>query len=131
MGGSVQGQPIVEAHSQVTFVRFRRGEAMLHAEVLHQVALGGNGAANRVLGIFGFEGNANDTETGDSVCTVCYDRPRSVLLLPCRHCSVCSVCLRSLRDERCPLCRSSFSAHILLPLQPVPVPAPPASTAAA
>eukprot|EP00931_Biecheleriopsis_adriatica_P103532 TRINITY_DN78356_c0_g1_i1.p1 TRINITY_DN78356_c0_g1~~TRINITY_DN78356_c0_g1_i1.p1 ORF type:complete len:372 (+),score=59.93 TRINITY_DN78356_c0_g1_i1:164-1117(+) len=95
------------AHSQVSFVRCR---AARRPEVLQQLALG-QGFAHQVQGIFGFE-----DEAGDADCMVCYDRLRSVITLPCRHCSVCAACLRSLRDERCPLCRSSFSAYLLLPL---------------
>merc|ERR1712232_1377162 len=109
----VQGRPVSQAHSEVTLVRFRRDEleaassnaeapiVRLRPEILHQVALG-DSVAHRVLGIFGFE---DEEETGETECMICYDRRRSVLLLPCRHCSVCSSCLRSLRDERCPLCR--------------------------
>lgn len=104
-----------QAHTQVSFVRFKRSEANNSAivpEVLQQVVFGDDGTAHRVLGVFGFE-----EENGEEVdCMICYDRPRSVLLLPCRHCSVCSSCLRSLRDERCPLCRAVFSAYLLFPL---------------
>mmetsp|Transcript_91928 Transcript_91928/g.177036 ORF Transcript_91928/g.177036 Transcript_91928/m.177036 type:complete len:451 (-) Transcript_91928:62-1414(-) len=108
--------PTVQAHTQVSFVRFKCSEASgsaLVPEVLQQVVFGDDGTAHRVLGIFGFE----EEENGEEVdCMICYDRPRSVLLLPCRHCSVCSSCLRSLRDERCPLCRAVFSAYLLFPL---------------
>jgi len=108
--------PTVQAHTQVSFVRFKGSEAgssALVPEVLQQVVFGDDGTAHRVLGVFGFE----EEENGEEVdCMICYDRPRSVLLLPCRHCSVCSSCLRSLRDERCPLCRAVFSAYLLFPL---------------
>uniref|UniRef100_A0A7S4SQ33 RING-type domain-containing protein n=1 Tax=Alexandrium monilatum TaxID=311494 RepID=A0A7S4SQ33_9DINO len=118
-----------DGHTQVTLVRFRRrsaaassrggpaeelGAQALDAEVLQQFALGGSAGARRVLGVFGFE---DEEEAGEAECMVCYDQPRSVVLLPCRHCSVCPSCLRSLRDEQCPLCRSTFSAYLLLPLR--------------
>lgn len=111
--------PGTEGSAEVTFVRFRREESPtrqggLRAEVLHQVVLG-DGFADRILGIYGFEEESADG-TGEVECMICYDRPRSVILMPCRHCSVCCSCLRSLRDERCPLCRSTFSAYLLMPL---------------
>lgn len=107
--------PVAQVRHQATLVKFRREdrEPTWHPEVLHQVAIS-EGSAHRLLGIYGFE----DDEDAD--CKICYDRPRSVLLLPCRHCAVCSSCLRSLRDERCPLCRATFSAYLLFPLNRSP-----------
>lgn len=107
----------IDSHSQVTLVRFKREEAgarALKAEVAQQIIFGDDGA-HRIQGIFGFEGD-RDEETEVWDCQICYDRPKSVLLLPCRHCSVCEFCLRSLRDERCPMCRATFSSYLLLPL---------------
>jgi hypothetical protein len=37
-------------------------------------------------------------------CTVCLDQPRSVTLLPCRHCCVCIQCSTSILN--CPVCRT-------------------------
>jgi len=101
---------------EATLVGFRREERgaetpLLKPEVWHQLALGDE-CAHRELGIYGFEEGEEETD-----CMICYDRPRSVVLLPCRHCSVCSSCLRSLRDERCPLCRATFHAHIQISLR--------------
>lgn len=114
---SVGDTPVIEAHSELTLVKFGRSDSSastMKAEVLHQVIFGAEGA-QRIMGIFGFEGEHQpDSDMWD--CQICYDRPKSVLLLPCRHCSVCELCLRSLRDERCPLCRATFSAYLLLPL---------------
>jgi len=108
---SLLDRPSVQAHTQLSFVRFKGSEAggsALVPEVLQQVVFGDDGTAHRVLGVFGFE----EEENGEEVdCMICYDRPRSILLLPCRHCSVCSSCLRSLRDERCPLCRSTIERY--------------------
>lgn len=111
--GSVEGKQILQARTQVSFVRFRSDATNngLRGEVLHQLALGEDGMAHRLMGIYGFEAEGGDEHD----CMICYDRRRSVLLFPCRHCSVCPTCLRSLRDERCPLCRSIFSAYILFP----------------
>lgn len=113
--GRKSGETVLEA----TFINFRQAEPDdgnttgldLRAEVLHQVVLNDT-SAHHIQGIYGFEEGDNETE-----CMICYDQPRSVLFLPCRHFCVCSSCFRLLRDERCPLCRSVFSAHILLPLK--------------
>lgn len=83
-------------------------------EVMQQVVLT-RGVPRKLMGIFGMEGE-------DVECMVCFDRRRNVIVLPCRHCSVCLPCLRSMRDERCPLCRSTFSAYLLLPLRTGPRP---------
>lgn len=102
-----------EAHGQVTFLRFQSEEGdQLRPEVLHQVVMG-DSFSFRTLGIYGFE---DDEPGGEAECMICYDRQRSVILMPCRHCSVCASCLRALREEKCPLCRSTFSAYLLLPL---------------
>jgi len=103
---------VSQANAQLTFVRLRREDASasLQPEVVRQV-VSSKGAVHQILGIYGFEDGDRETE-----CMVCYDRPRSVVVLPCRHCFVCPPCLRSLREERCPMCRSTFSAYLLLPL---------------
>ncbi|CAE7040749.1 LUL1 [Symbiodinium natans] len=100
------------ANVQLTFVRFRSEgrSGPLHPEVGRQL-VASKDLFHQVLGIYGFEEGDRETE-----CMVCYDRPRSVVVLPCRHCFVCPSCLRSLRDEKCPMCRSTFSAYLLLPL---------------
>lgn len=64
-----------------------------------------------IQGVFGFE-------YPDRECMVCFDEPRSVVFFPCRHCCVCDGCLRSLREEKCPLCRVMFYAHVSLPVKP-------------
>jgi hypothetical protein len=79
-------------------------------------SLGPRGEATRgsleVNGVYGFE----DTENRD--CMVCFDRPRNIVFFPCRHCCVCPTCLRSLREDKCPLCRVLFYAHVALPVRP-------------
>lgn len=121
IAGPGQGHQNLEAYTEVTLVTFIPDtltsvapghDAPPRAEVLHQVTLG-DGCAHRVLGVYGFEGEDADTE--DCIC--CDSRPKNILLLPCRHCSVCSSCLRSLRDERCPMCRAAFSAYLVFPVQ--------------
>eukprot|EP00927_Polykrikos_kofoidii_P026395 TRINITY_DN23506_c0_g3_i1.p1 TRINITY_DN23506_c0_g3~~TRINITY_DN23506_c0_g3_i1.p1 ORF type:complete len:625 (+),score=95.93 TRINITY_DN23506_c0_g3_i1:153-1877(+) len=111
--GEVQGQSVIEAHGQVSFLRFRGGEeasGLGTPEVVRQVSFGDNAPTHEVQGIFGFE------DEGESECMICYSRPKNVLLLPCRHCSACHPCLRSLRDEKCPICRSPFNAYVTFPI---------------
>ncbi|CAE8679030.1 unnamed protein product, partial [Polarella glacialis] len=131
----VQGRPVPEIRGQLSFVRFRRDDdgsggpssgALRAPEVVRQLCFGDQ--AYEVSGVFGFE---DETEID---CMICYSRPKNVLLLPCRHCSVCHSCLRSLRDEKCPLCRSSFTSYLTLPLpraRPPDVAAAPSASAPA
>merc|ERR1712072_1142571 len=42
-----------------------------------------------------------------SVCCVCLDRPRCVVLQPCWHHVLCSLCAPSL--ARCPICRTPIA----------------------
>ena len=83
-------------------VRFRRESTSgpVQCEVLRQL-VASKDMFHQILGIYGFEEGDRETE-----CMVCYDRPRSVVVLPCRHCFVCPACLRSLREEKCPMCRA-------------------------
>lgn len=112
--GSVQGRSVSEAHGQISFVRFNGVSESTGLpqgpEVVRQLSFGA-GAAFEVQGVFGFE-----EDGGEGDCMICYSRPKNVLLLPCRHCSVCHPCLRSLRDEKCPLCRSVFSSYATFPI---------------
>mmetsp|Transcript_43632 Transcript_43632/g.98510 ORF Transcript_43632/g.98510 Transcript_43632/m.98510 type:complete len:517 (-) Transcript_43632:21-1571(-) len=44
-----------------------------------------------------------------ALCKICYDRPASCALLPCRHhafCSPCAARVETSREPACPLCRS-------------------------
>mmetsp|Transcript_2166 Transcript_2166/g.7558 ORF Transcript_2166/g.7558 Transcript_2166/m.7558 type:complete len:84 (-) Transcript_2166:62-313(-) len=39
------------------------------------------------------------------MCVVCLEKPKSVVLLPCRHSCLCEECAEAQQWERCPLCR--------------------------
>ena len=54
-------------------------------------------------------------EHSSILCTVCFERPRSVLLLPCRHCATCEVCEAKL--GACVACRAvpRFKIPMFLP----------------
>ena len=46
----------------------------------------------------------------ERLCVICHDKPKSVLLLPCRHLYVCPD--RSARSAACPLCRVGINSRI-------------------
>jgi hypothetical protein len=48
------------------------------------------------------------------LCTICLDKNRSVVLMPCRHLCLCEACagLRQLRD--CPICRQRITCKIVV-----------------
>ena len=110
----VQGRPVLDTKGQISAVRFHKSSAQRQsnapfntAEIFRQLCFNDPPSLLvDVQGIYGFE------DEGESDCMICYARPKNVLLLPCRHCSVCHSCLRSLRDEKCPLCRSSFCSYL-------------------
>lgn len=110
----VQGRQVLDTKGQISAVRFHKssGQGQSNApfnsaEIFRQLCFSDSPSlVVDVQGIFGFE------DEGESDCMICYARPKNVLLLPCRHCSVCHSCLRSLRDEKCPLCRSSFCSYL-------------------
>lgn len=49
-----------------------------------------------------------------NLCVICYDQPKSVVLLPCRHLCLCRNCLSKLKIYRreCPMCRETFRQAI-------------------
>lgn len=49
------------------------------------------------------------TATETSLCKICYDRPVSCALLPCKHHAFCSTCANRVKNSRpalCPICRA-------------------------
>ena len=51
------------------------------------------------------ENNTSDQQY--SQCVVCWDKPKEVVLLPCRHLCLCIECSNRIRD-RCPMCNLRF-----------------------
>ena len=49
-----------------------------------------------------------------TMCVVCISRPKTVLLLPCRHLCVCLECCDSILqvESLCPLCRVGIDSHL-------------------
>lgn len=55
-----------------------------------------------------------DIEEQEEDCIICYDRPSTVTLIPCRH-TFCNICVtRLVADEntRCPLCRGIIRVYL-------------------
>lgn len=57
---------------------------------------------------------AHDPDTS-VVCKICFDRPASCALLPCKHLGFCRICATEMTSghgaqRRCPLCRSQVVA---------------------
>eukprot|EP00435_Cladocopium_sp_Y103_P014259 s1365_g3.t1 len=49
-----------------------------------------------------------------AVCKICYDRPVSCALLPCRHHAFCTSCAERVeqsRDQACPICRTAVTGR--------------------
>lgn len=44
----------------------------------------------------------------DDMCVICDSRPKTILLLPCRHQNMCHSCLVKLQQKACPMCRVPF-----------------------
>ena len=45
-----------------------------------------------------------------SVCCICRDAPKTILLLPCRHLCICESCSRiPAMNQKCPVCRCTVS----------------------
>lgn len=51
-------------------------------------------------------------ETDASMCVVCLQERRSVVLLPCRHLSVCRGCAAHQSLRTCPLCRTRIADRL-------------------
>ena len=60
---------------------------------------------NRVNGCCGENGQCNA-----KLCSVCLDKERNILHMPCRHFSTCSICTDNLTE--CPICKSHITENI-------------------
>ena len=54
--------------------------------------------------------------SSSSLCCICQDAAKSVLLLPCRHLCLCQICVlqggRQTMIEMCPICRETVTEHL-------------------
>ena len=54
---------------------------------------------------------ASSSEAKDEyLCNLCIDENRSIVFLPCGHCSVCKLCATSIKD--CPVCRCEINHFV-------------------
>jgi len=60
----------------------------------------------------GGEDNADQTSApsanDESSCVICFDRPRTALLMPCGHAYMCIECANGLENRTCPVCRTKI-----------------------
>lgn len=55
-----------------------------------------------------FTGNpVVNNQNEDNSCVVCLDKPKTCVLLKCKHMCVCDVCGYAL--DKCPICRQQFN----------------------
>nr|CEL65416.1 TPA: hypothetical protein BN1204_012640 [Neospora caninum Liverpool] len=115
--GHLGAVSVSEASTHVLILRrTAQNSSHLGLELAKEVVLGGGlSRAQERLDVYGLE--EGDTIGGEKECLVCMTNAKDVMLYPCRHCSLCFDCLRSLHQERCPICRSNFSAFVTFPFK--------------
>ena len=87
----------------------------LRAEVVTDIAAGPLVAATVVLPLQQPESrHAIDDDDASVDCSVCMERPASILMAPCGHVVVCPSCWCKVRDadRKCPTCRQSVEGVI-------------------
>ena len=87
-------------------------EAAAAAAVASAVAAAAAAAADSAAahGAGSNENPANGVDDDSSLCIVCFEGPRRVLLQPCLHLALCRVCADSF--EHCPVCRTVIEQRI-------------------
>jgi len=48
----------------------------------------------------------------ETVCVICLERTRNILLLPCKHICLCRECFNKTKIAHCPVCRSAVESKI-------------------
>lgn len=59
------------------------------------------GSSSFLVGVDGKAGISGDTE--NTLCVVCWENPRTVVFLPCKHLQLCEICAGGCTE--CPYCR--------------------------
>ncbi|CAM9718905.1 unnamed protein product, partial [Heterosigma akashiwo] len=53
-----------------------------------------------------------EKEKEQKMCCICWDAPRTVLLMPCKHLALCNDCEKEISrkssNQKCPLCNTTF-----------------------
>ncbi|CAD8162273.1 unnamed protein product [Paramecium octaurelia] len=45
-------------------------------------------------------------------CQICYERPRNIIIKPCKHLTICHECLQRLKQQKCPICKQQIEDQI-------------------
>ncbi|CAD8205681.1 unnamed protein product [Paramecium pentaurelia] len=45
-------------------------------------------------------------------CQICFERPRNIIIMPCKHLSICNECLKKIQQEKCPICKQKIEDQI-------------------
>ncbi|KAH8585183.1 ring domain containing [Cryptosporidium sp. chipmunk genotype I] len=107
---SILSNNIIVVHFDLIQDHYNIPYLMYKPIILKQVMSNSHGVLIEPYDTYGLEDDELD-------CLICMSNPKDVILLPCRHCISCESCLRSLRQDKCPLCRTTFSGFVVLPIK--------------
>ena len=48
----------------------------------------------------------------NSTCVVCFEAPKCILLMPCKHLCLCENCSERIEIKNCPICRNTVKNKI-------------------
>ncbi|CAD8116292.1 unnamed protein product [Paramecium sonneborni] len=51
-------------------------------------------------------------EINNYECQICYERPRNIIIKPCKHLTICHECLQRLKQPKCPICKQQIEDQI-------------------
>ena len=64
------------------------------------------------MGAEGGEASAALVASDDNVCSVCFERPADIALVPCGHLAFCHKCSEVLNGKPCPLCMAPVTSFL-------------------
>ncbi|XP_076449927.1 uncharacterized protein LOC143286183 [Babylonia areolata] len=99
---SVQGQHFIDVAREMRRNNQHPTYREVRLEANRRRAAAQGGDAGAVL--------SDDDPGVDLLCKVCYDRERTVMLMPCRHLAVCQPCGQILQS--CPVCHSGVESTL-------------------
>ncbi|CAD8094967.1 unnamed protein product [Paramecium primaurelia] len=51
-------------------------------------------------------------EINNYECQICYERPRNIIIKPCKHLTICHECLQRFKQSKCPICKQQIEDYI-------------------
>ncbi|CAD8199358.1 unnamed protein product [Paramecium octaurelia] len=51
-------------------------------------------------------------EINNYECQICFERPRNIIIKPCKHLSICYDCSQKLKKPQCPICKQQIEDKI-------------------